>query len=215
MDGTIDCLGGARMRFILVCFALMGWAFYELSGGSDFKPRGVAAVDGDGSAVRLVAGRDAVVPDPVKIATVITAPEITRVSKPEPKPTAVAAEPARASVSFEVVSEATGNATPVTLASLERGATELAKPLSEVAPVEEVAATPAPEPERLDIRAVTGSRVNMREGPGTDFGILTSLVRGAEVEVLEITDNGWMRLRPTDGGPVGWMSGQFISDPAG
>ena len=27
------------IRFIVISFALLGWAFYELSGGADFEPR--------------------------------------------------------------------------------------------------------------------------------------------------------------------------------
>mgnify|MGYP000424146499 CR=1 FL=1 len=29
------------MRFVLISFAFLGFAFYELSGGADFEPRGV------------------------------------------------------------------------------------------------------------------------------------------------------------------------------
>jgi uncharacterized protein YgiM (DUF1202 family) len=62
----------------------------------------------------------------------------------------------------------------------------------------------------IDYRVVSGSRVNLRAGPGTDFGIVTRLVRGNEVEILDDTGAGWVKLRALDGNDVGWMSDAFL-----
>lgn len=61
-----------------------------------------------------------------------------------------------------------------------------------------------------DIRAVTGSRVNMRTGPGTNFAILAQPVRGDEVTVLRDPGDGWLKLRTADG-KVGWISASLVS----
>ena len=57
-----------------------------------------------------------------------------------------------------------------------------------------------------DIRYVTGSRVNMRQGPGTDFSVLASLTGGDEVTVLRDDASGWLKVRVSDTGRVGWMA---------
>ena len=63
-----------------------------------------------------------------------------------------------------------------------------------------------------DIRTVSGNRVNVRGGPGTDFGIVTRLVRGDEVEILEDNGDGWVRLRLLGGGTEGWMADFLLTD---
>jgi len=57
-----------------------------------------------------------------------------------------------------------------------------------------------------DIRRVSGSRVNVRGGPGTTYGVVTKLLRGDEVEILQDNGDGWVLMRPLDGGPEGWMA---------
>jgi uncharacterized protein YgiM (DUF1202 family) len=54
--------------------------------------------------------------------------------------------------------------------------------------------------------------VNVRGGPGTDFGIVTRLVRGDEVEILEDNGDGWVRLRLLGGGTEGWMADFLLTD---
>ena len=64
----------------------------------------------------------------------------------------------------------------------------------------------------LDLRRVAGSRVNMRDGPGTGFGVIVTLEGGTEVEVLELSDNGWARLRTVSTGQEGWMAERLLTD---
>ncbi|MBB93106.1 MAG: hypothetical protein CML68_00655 [Rhodobacteraceae bacterium] len=66
-------------------------------------------------------------------------------------------------------------------------------------------------PER-DIRAVAGDRVNMRNGPGTNFSVTAQLTRDTRVEILTDPGDGWVRLRPINGGPVGWMAAYLLAD---
>ena len=63
-----------------------------------------------------------------------------------------------------------------------------------------------PEQTSTDIRQVSGNRVNVRGGPGTDFGIVGKLVRGDAVEIIEDNGDGWVLMRPVDGGAEGWMA---------
>lgn len=62
-----------------------------------------------------------------------------------------------------------------------------------------------------DIRTVTGSNVNVRGGPSTDFSVVTQLGQGQKVEILDDPGNGWVQMRPLDGGPVGWMADFLLS----
>lgn len=67
-------------------------------------------------------------------------------------------------------------------------------------------------PSQRDIRAVDGDRVNMRNGPGTSFSVLASLPRDTRVEVLTDPGDGWVRLRPINGGPVGWIASYLLTN---
>lgn len=181
------------LRFILITFAFLGWAFYELSGGSDFDPQNARLTN--------------VTTDPLKVSEPTPAPEaveVTRValnltsvddvlvSKQRPK-VALPQQPVAQNASLTV--EQGGSVT--ILPSLVAG----------VDPAQEV----APEPRFSDIRTVSGNRVNVRGGPGTGFGIVNKLQRGDEVVILEDDGSGWVRLRPVDGGPVGWMADFLLS----
>lgn len=60
----------------------------------------------------------------------------------------------------------------------------------------------------------TTDRLNMRSGPSTDHGIITTLVNGATVEIMGSAENGFYPVRY--GGNKGWMHGDWLSaDGAG
>jgi uncharacterized protein YgiM (DUF1202 family) len=63
----------------------------------------------------------------------------------------------------------------------------------------------------LPRRYVTGSRVNLRAGPSTEFDILTSLAYGAEVDLLAAPEASWARIRAADG-TEGFMSRRFLAE---
>lgn len=71
---------------------------------------------------------------------------------------------------------------------------------------------PVAAPAVLDIRAVAGSRVNMRQGPGTSFDVVTTLNRGAQTEVLEVNPAGWARVEVVTTGQIGWMAERLLTD---
>jgi uncharacterized protein YraI len=85
--------------------------------------------------------------------------------------------------------------------------------LDEVAlDIEPVVQAPTVVAAPLDLRTVAGSRVNMRAGPGTNFGVLDTLAQGTEAEVIEVDSNGWAQIRITSTDQVGWMAERLLTD---
>ena len=201
-------------RFIFVSFAFLAFAFYQMSGGSDFKPR-VAAIP-HASAIDVTRAESAGKPDQVQAASLIASPAITPTSvKPAPvafvTPAKSVGLPAIATAALaDQASPALPNANPIAqplvLASLEQGLSGL----TSAAPVR-----PTPEPaaftQPTDIREITATRVNMRDGPGTTFPVLTRLSLGDEVEILDVPGNGWLRLRTLPEQRIGWISASLVS----
>lgn len=64
----------------------------------------------------------------------------------------------------------------------------------------------------LDVREVTGNRVNVRGGPSTNFGIVGKLRQGDAVEILEDNGNGWVRMRAIEADAEGWMADFLLTD---
>jgi len=149
-------------KFIVGTFLLLGFGFYELSGGSEFEPEQLQTQD---------------------IAVVEAAPEAV----PFDQPQVTRAAP------MQIAREAPVEEAQIIEASLEVPAAE-----------------PAVEELTLDLRAVSGNRVNVRTGPGTDYEVLDKLVRGTEAEVIEITADGWARIRVVGTGQVGWMAERLL-----
>lgn len=73
------------------------------------------------------------------------------------------------------------------------------------------AAAPVVEAQ-LDIRAVGGSRVNMRMGPSTDHDIITTLDSGTKLEILSVNEDGWANVSTVDRGIEGWMAERLLTD---
>lgn len=58
---------------------------------------------------------------------------------------------------------------------------------------------------------VTGSRVNLRSGPGTGNAVIGQVVWGDAAEVLDDAD-GWYQIRTADGSVSGWIFGKFLDE---
>ena len=67
-----------------------------------------------------------------------------------------------------------------------------------------------PEPD-MTFWYVTGSRVNLRGGPGTANAVVGQVTFGAEAEVLSDQD-GWYQIRLADGSAAGWIFGKFLNE---
>ena len=199
-------------RFIIVTFGFLAFAFYEMSGGADF----------DAEETRLSRIEAPVVVEeetlaPVAVADVAPAlPEnVTRVSlnlnsvndvlRPQRnvRTTAARPRPAEAEVTETALSE---EEPTIILPSLIVDAAVIT-PVDFNAPAAEEAVASA-----RDVRAVSARSVNVRGGPGTNYSVVNRLTRGAEVEVLQDPGNGWVKLRPLNGGTIGWMADYLLSE---
>lgn len=214
-------LGGAMSRFIVLSFLLLGWVFYEMSGGASFQtPTApvIAAVEPQKARVARV---ETVAP--VTITTrvqpdgVPTEPSLERTPDPATDtPTETAnLDRVRTSLSQGLsLFPAAAGAQNLTLVSLEDGINGLVTTdQTNDAPARRTEASvlsSTVEPV-ADLREVTGTRVNMRDGPGTIYPVLARLRIGQQVEVLGDSGTGWLRLRTVADRRIGWISASLIS----
>lgn len=208
---------GDRMlsRLILVTFAFLAFAFYQMSGGPDFDPVATRMARVDAPVV--VEGEQ---PQQVAVPASTALPEnVTRVAlsltsvNDVLRPTSLNTTPARIVPPVE---------TPDPQAVSEEEPTIILPSLivdqSAITPVtfdqnagDEIAAAPEPTGS-FSIRSVAGNSVNVRGGPGTDYAVVSRLTRGDQVEILQDPGQGWVQLRPVGGGTVGWMADFLLSD---
>lgn len=181
------------IRLFIVTFAVLGWAWYELSGGSEFE----AGSQG----ISVLASVETKELEPV---TAPIEPQVSRTDLSEAPLTAVAT-PAPAP---KPVLQLTPAAAPVSPVVVPVAAPSVASADPVIQPVVTQASTTIAA--SVDYRAVTGSRVNLRSGPGTRHDVVTQLFRGDEVEVLQDPGSGWVQLRSLNGSNVGWMSADFL-----
>ena len=192
-------------KFIFLTFAFLSWAFYEMSGGADFEPyQPVAEAAPETSAEpRAESAVRTASASIVPTASAAPAPEVTRAAYTAP--------------SYDLrapVQEELDAVDPAVLASfgdvLKR---DEAKAESAEANIELASADPGMVVDQVvtDVREITGNRVNMRNGPGTDFSVVDKLRRGDSVEVLAEPGNGWLKLRLSDTGRIGWMADFLVS----
>lgn len=66
------------------------------------------------------------------------------------------------------------------------------------------------EPEPIRKVRVTGGRVNVRSGPGTQHKILSITTRGTVLEYSAKAENGWYSV--TVNGETGWISGKYTEE---
>ncbi len=221
-------------RFILLTFGFLGWAFYEMSGGSDFE-----------SATARMARLE---PAPqVTVSAVDEAPAETQVVLATPSDTVIDTDPpassevTRVSLNLttlqdvqedaaDVTTRAAGttntNLDPDTGVAVNAGVTLASADTpaiipSLILPNDSGAAnvqnaslqTETEQPQAastvttlIDLRTVSGNRVNVRGGPGTNFDIVGKLVRGDAVEIIEDNGAGWVLMRSVDTGEQGWLA---------
>jgi len=216
-------------KFILLTFGFLAFAFYEMSGGSDFEPLSVkmARIDAGAAIATQTAENEAPETEIVAVVPALSAP----------KPAAIKAKPVDTTPpGFEdTVTRVSLNLTTLNRAaeaSIELAKTEAASAVpTNVGSVTSSATTPAIIPSLIvpddpgivetvaveapiigEIRSVTGNRVNVRGGPGTSYGVVNKLVLGDSVEVLSDNGDGWVLMRPLAGGPEGWMADFLLSE---
>lgn len=202
-------------RFVIISFAVMAVAFYELSGGADFKPR-TRSVD-----LPEVTRISQVAPAPKPASENVTLPTTIRaepVTKAKANVTSLAVpdggvlKNAAASGDINAATDDAENSAGVQLVSLAQSAALFANPLALGSPAP-VAAAEQTIPRAPDLRQVIGTRVNMRMGPGTEYDVIDRLPMGMQVEVLDSSGIGWLQLRTVSGQQIGWISSSLVSKP--
>ena len=85
-----------------------------------------------------------------------------------------------------------------------------AAPLTQIVPASY--STQATDPTAgLDVRRVTGDRVNVRAGAGTSYAVVSSALRGDRAEVLQVSGD-WAKIQLIDSGETGWMAAWLLTD---
>jgi hypothetical protein len=211
----------AAMRLILVTFAALGWTFYVMSGGPDFEPRGMRDAQQERVAVaakpaaRVVESTPTVKPAPVEKLVIRTTIVPENAVPPTVEPAPRLGEEETKALLSQVAAGLKANPSlfndenvTLTLASLEQGVVSMEQVATDAElPTVDLAA-PAEPPK--DIREISGTRVNMRDGPGTIYPIIGKARIGQQVEVLSESGTGWLRLRVLPGQQVGWISASLV-----
>lgn len=203
-------------RFVMVSFAFLGWGFYELSGGAEFEPPKRPAAAAETETAVQPAERSRLSAASIAAQPVLTQrAQVQRTPRPAADPAlrqrVAAGHLASASgVLASTQSAFSGEPAPggLQLASLDGGLAAItAAPAATAA---ELIPQPA-EDSFLDRRSIRASRVNMRQGPGTSYPVITRLLGGEEVIVIEDSGTGWLHLRVPDKGHTGWIAASLVS----
>lgn len=214
--------GVVMKRFILISFGFLAFAFYEMSGGSDFDASAVrdarmakAEAEDAAKQAKKLARAEAAKPAPAEQVVVAAAPKVivdtdppldngvTRVSlNLTTINTTSQAQPAAAVPQNVITSSAD---TPAIIPSL-------IDPNDGITADNSSVTVSIPTSAAEDIRTVSGNRVNVRGGPGTDFGIVGRLVRGDAVKIIQDDGNGWVRFEGINGDKGGWMADFLLTN---
>lgn len=196
-------------RLIVLTFTALGWCFYVMSGGPNFEPRGLRS----DQPVRVASVSQPAELAPTRVeelvpSVAVRAPTVRAQPQPETEEIVqIVAEPASLQ-SLSGLSVFDDQIANITLASLEDGVAGL-RQTDEAPPPETSEAAAFPEPEK-DIREISGTRVNVRDGPGTTYPIVGKAAIGQKVEVLSDSGTGWLRLRVLPAQQVGWISASLV-----
>ncbi|MCZ4353221.1 SH3 domain-containing protein [Roseovarius aestuarii] len=226
-------------RFVLISFGVLSFAFYELSGGSDYAPAQnslqVAWADKplfavpepiDQQDVQLAAATSPQVDaqeaadagDSRRAVNDALAAALEDTGEPEQ---VARADTTLASFATDFRTDQLGRVN-VTLAAAAQGlatSQNAALGLSGVGAfsadtlVQDVRSIPLDQAlpaKPADIRSVTRTSANMRSGPGTDYETVDQLTLGAPVQILDEA-SGWVRLRDLETGQTGWMADWLVT----
>lgn len=216
-------------RLIVVTFAFLGWSFWYLSGGSDYAPREgslqyAAKVEETrlNQQAALAAARDQVArPDagatkisPKLLSGMDQSATVTLASATTTAPLSDSAKRKTLTLNSDRAVQDAGvmtvSADPEKIALLVAAAEVGMQNPAAAAHVQKASAKAA---DGRDVRKVRSNRVNLREGPGTDYGVAGKLGRGDLVEVIADNGDGWVKLEVVDSGEIAWVA-DFLLAPA-
>lgn len=184
-------------KFIFITFGLLGVVFYQLSGGAEFVPQ--------------TAESEAIAARPMLEAAAERSSASGAVSE--------AVTRREDTVSLVGHSDSVGvvqDLLPVQREGDRYEASFSVLPEPDTASTGEVSTAVTQETmsgeTASDLREVTGSKVNLRGGPGTTYDVVGRLARGDHVAVIEDDGFGWVQLEVLDTGETGWMA-DFLLAP--
>ncbi|MEE2945285.1 MAG: SH3 domain-containing protein [Pseudomonadota bacterium] len=194
------------VRYIAISFGVLGLGFYELSGGSDFEPA-------QWREVKAPAVEESVLETPPEdVAAVQTLKVETKIDDNKGALLTASAKdenPLLILASVPTTRRLVGAAVPTPTAERAILGPEEQKAVALTSNEDRFAQATVIE-EAPDFRRVSGSRVNMRNGPGTEYSVIGKLVRGNDVQVLQDPGFGWVKLQVVETGRVGWMSASLL-----
>lgn len=212
-------------------FAMLGFAFYEMSGGDDFDSGAIrearmAAYAEEQRAReerKAVRKREVVVAEASPVFVDTDPPlkpledEVSRVSLNLTSLTAAAPKQKPQARAEIVQASASANeqqtSVPRNVSVITSSADTPAIIPSLIAPSEDDAVSDDTQPAMFeDIRTVSGNAVNVRGGPGTSYGVVGRMVRGDAVVILEDNGDGWVRFESMDGTTEGWMADFLLAE---
>ena len=195
-------------RFLVVAFAVLGWSFYELSGGSDYAP----------------------------VENSIQVQGLADRAKPTPKPTEPADRPRTLAQVEAMMAELEQTETETQELALTLVATdgpgiiaaEANRPKADLLQMElrdrepesdaaiDAAIAAAMGETIFDpsqIRWVKENVVDLRAGPGLTFDRVLQITKGTEVAVLENPGHGWLNVQVLDTYKTGWLAEWLVTLP--
>ena len=181
--------------FILLTFGFLGFAFYEMSGGSEFEPASARMAEAETQTPKAEQTAQTTTKAPAPVETASTE-SITKISN-SPSVTRVA-------LNLTNITDAEEAATPQTAPAAK--IIDSAETPQIILPSLIATTNSNGNATNNDVRKVSGNRVNVRGGPSTNYGVVSKLTRGVEVRILEDNGDGWVRMQPVDGGEAGWMA---------
>ncbi len=211
-------------RFVVLSFVFLGFAFYVLSGGSEYEP----------------------VPNSLQAQAKL--PPEDRIGYRAPAEPDAQPESARTLAEVEAVidglseTEANTEELSLTLATARSDATglleaEANRPKAELLTMDlpeetfeiEIRTEPDETEEAIDaavaaalgeitfddsqIRWVKETIIDLRTGPGLSFDRVTQVTKGTEVAILEDPGHGWLNVQLVDGFQTGWVAEWLLMKP--
>lgn len=197
-------------RFVLISFVVMGWSFYELSGGSDYAPaensiqvQGLPdrtpprpAAQEPAARNRTLAQVEATMDELDRARTEAEELSLTLAAVSTDGPSIIAAEASRPKAELLEL-------------QIEERREESATDID--AAVAAAIGDPTADPSRL--RWVREPMVDLRTGPGLTFDTVARIAKGTEVAVLEDPGHGWLNVRVTGTYQTGWLAEWLVGLP--
>lgn len=195
--------------FIILTFGFLGFAFYEMSGGSDFAPaseRQALAQPAGLAKSADIAPKAASQNTAAAVAMIDETPSVTRVSLNLTTVNDAVAETMEPTAKASPEQTSQQVAAQITPVSFDQGSITSSDETPAIILPSLIATTPDASEVSGDIRTVSANRVNVRGGPSTSHGVVGKLTRGDEVRILEDNGDGWVRMETLNGGETGWMA---------